>query len=88
MTRGTSRARLARTEWTHRLRSGETLWESLRRHYDMGVDFVGLMRDTWQGLKGRIDPQRHVHVSGRLEQQMENALLWRKVCLDYFSRFL
>jgi alpha-glucuronidase len=45
------------------------------------------MVKTWQSLQGKIDPERHRHVSERLEQQMENAQLWRQVCISYFGRF-
>jgi alpha-glucuronidase len=73
--------------WHHRLRSGSVLWEELQRHYDAGVAYVQEMVRTWQSLQGKIDPERHRHVSERLEQQMENAQLWRQVCISYFGRF-
>ncbi len=72
--------------WQHRLRSGNTLLQELQSRYDAGVAFVEKMCSIWQGLRGRIDPQRHAHVSERLEQQLANARLWRAVCMDYFSR--
>ncbi len=74
--------------WDHRLRSGNTLWEELQQRYDAGVASVERTRDIWQGLQAGIDPQRHAHVSQRLEQQLDNARLWRKVCVDYFGRFV
>jgi len=73
--------------WDHRLRSGLTLWEELQRRYDAGVVAVEEMVSVWQGLLAKIDPQRHKHVSKRLEAQLENARLWREVCVDYFGRF-
>ena len=73
--------------WHHRLRSGSVLWEELQRHYDAGVAYVQEMVRTWQSLQGKIDPERHRHVSERLEQQLENAQLWRQVCISYFGRF-
>jgi alpha-glucuronidase len=73
--------------WDHRLQSGHTLWEELQRRYDGGVASAEKMRGIWQSLGATIDPQRHSHVSRRLEQQLENARLWRKVCLNYFGHF-
>jgi len=73
--------------WDHRLQSGATLWEELQRRYDAGIGFVEEMRGIWESLRPRIDPQRHEHVSRRLEEQLENARLWREVCLKYLSRF-
>ncbi len=74
--------------WDHRLRSGQTLWQELQHRYDAGVASVERMRDIWQELEGRVDPQRHEHVSRRLEQQLDNARLWRKTCIDYFGQFV
>jgi len=45
------------------------------------------MVSIWQGLQAKIDPQRHKHASKRLKQQLENARLWREVCVDYFGNF-
>jgi alpha-glucuronidase len=73
--------------WNYRLQSGHTLWEELTHRYDAGVAFVEEMQSIWQSLQVRIDPQRHDHVSRRLQQQLENARLWREVCLKYFGHF-
>jgi alpha-glucuronidase len=73
--------------WNHRLQSGKTLWQELQARYDAGVARAEQMRDAWQGLRSGIDPQRHEHVSRRLEQQLQNARLWRQVCVDYFGRY-
>jgi alpha-glucuronidase len=73
--------------WDHRLRSGRALWEELQYRYDAGIAFLEDMSSIWQGLQGKIDLQRHKHVSERLKQQLENARLWREVCVGYFGRF-
>ncbi|MBN1313008.1 MAG: alpha-glucuronidase [Anaerolineae bacterium] len=74
--------------WEHRLKSGRTLWEELQHCYDRGVAFVDEMCRTWEGLEGGIDPQRYRHVSERLKKQQENAREWRRVCTEYFGRFV
>jgi alpha-glucuronidase len=73
--------------WDQRLRSGATLWEELQHRYDAGVAFVQEMDRIWQSLQDKVDPQRHQHVSERLKAQLQNARLWREVCIDYFGRF-
>jgi len=73
--------------WDHELRSGRTLWEELQHRYDAGIAFVQEMDSIWQILQDKVDPRRHQHVSGRLNQQLANARLWREVCIDYFARF-
>ena len=74
--------------WDHRLQSGPTLWEELQHRYAAGVAFVEEMQSIWQSLQARLDPQRYEHVSRRLAQQLENARLWREVCLNYFGRLV
>ncbi|MFN2285825.1 MAG: hypothetical protein ACK2UQ_15515 [Anaerolineae bacterium] len=39
-------------------------------------------------MQDKIDPQRHKHVNERLGRQLENARLWREVCIDYFGQFV
>jgi alpha-glucuronidase len=73
--------------WSYRLQSGHTLWKELQQRYAAGVAFVEKICRIWHGLQGKIDPQRHAHVSQRLEQQLGNARLWREVCLKYFGQF-
>jgi alpha-glucuronidase len=73
--------------WDYRLQSGRTLWEELQFRYAAGVASVEKMLDIWQGLQYGIDPRRHAHVGRRLKQQLKNARLWRKVCIDYFGHF-
>lgn len=73
--------------WDHQMQSERTLWEELQHRYDEGVAFVEAMVRTWQDVQPHIDPQRHAHVSERLTRQLENARLWREVCVDYFGQF-
>jgi alpha-glucuronidase len=74
--------------WEHRMRSGRILWEELQHRYKMGVVFVEEMLETWRGLQTRVDAQRYEDVREWLIQQVENARLWRDVCIHYFSQFV
>jgi len=74
--------------WDHVMRSGRTLWQELQHRYDAGVAWVERMCHIWQGLRGQVDPERHEHVSRRLELQLENAREWRKTCIDTFGQFV
>ena len=73
--------------WSHRMKSGRTVYEEMQFHYNRGVeeveDFVGI----WQEVKPIIDEQRWQEVDTRMQHQLENAREWRKVCLDYFGSF-
>jgi alpha-glucuronidase len=73
--------------WTQRLASGRTLWEELQQWYAAGVDFVEKMQAAWQSVQDEIDPQRYEHVRQRLIQQLNDACLWREVCVNYFGQF-
>jgi alpha-glucuronidase len=72
----------------HHTQSGRTLWGELQNRFNEGVAFVEKMLSTWQSLSAKIDSQHHKHVSDRLTQQLENAHLWREICLNYFSQFV
>ena len=73
--------------WDYCLKSGKTLFEELQDHYDSGVEYVTEMRKTWERLKHKIDPQRFEHVGKKLQEQEENARLWRDGCMEYFRGF-
>lgn len=74
--------------WTYRMKDGSTLWESLQKHYDHGVNEVEDFLRIWQNAKPYIDEQRWKETDERLHHQLENAREWRKVCLDYFGSFV
>ena len=50
--------------WTHRMKSGRTLWEELARHYQEGVDSVRSMRREWESVKPAIDGERFARDAG------------------------
>ncbi len=72
--------------WDHRMRSGRTLWDELVGRYSRGVRQVRSMQDTWAGLRDRIDPQRHRHVTAFLQIQHDEAQWWRDASVAYFSQ--
>jgi alpha-glucuronidase len=73
--------------WTHRLRSGRTLWEELARHYQGGVDSVRSMRRKWKTVKPAIDAERFSQTQGFLRVQEREAMWWRDAALQYFQTF-
>ncbi|HEY0036502.1 MAG TPA: alpha-glucuronidase family glycosyl hydrolase [Longimicrobium sp.] len=76
-----------RVGWGERMRSGRTLWDELVHRYDEGVDSVRSMRRTWDGVRGKVDPERHAEVAGLLATQERVARWWRDAALLYFQRF-
>ena len=74
--------------WTHRMKDGSTLWESLQYHYNSGVIWTESLQNDWHyKMRHYIDEQRWREVDERLEHQVENAREWRDVCLKYFGQF-
>ena len=70
--------------WDYRMASGQTLWETLARRYDRGVDTVAAMRREWEGLRGRVDPERWAKTATFLAVQEREARWWRDASLSYW----
>lgn len=73
--------------WTHKLKSGRTLWEELCYKYYEGVDSVQSMRKIWETQKNKIDFERFNQVQTFLKMQEKEAILWRNSCVLYFQTF-
>lgn len=73
--------------WTHPLKSGKTLWESLCYHYDRGVQQARYFQKTWDSIKGLIDSERFYQVQSLLKTQTRDAMWWKDACLLYFQKF-
>ena len=74
--------------WNHRMKSGRTLWEEMQYHYNRGVKEVESFVATWHKLRPEVDEQRYREVDERLQKQLDNAREWRRVCLDYFGKYV
>jgi alpha-glucuronidase len=73
--------------WDYRMRSGQTMWDALARHYQRGVDWARTTRKDWDVLSDVIDAQRHAEVAKKLAIQERDAIWWRDACLLYFQTF-
>ena len=72
--------------WTHRMKDGSTLWESLQYHYNNGVIWTESLQNAWRyKLRHYIDEQRWREVDERIADQLGNAREWRDTCLGYFA---
>jgi alpha-glucuronidase len=71
--------------WDYRMKSGDTLWNELVRHYDHGVKVVSQMRRTWAGLQAGVDAERFAQVTAFLAIQEQEAQWWRDACVAYFQ---
>jgi alpha-glucuronidase len=76
-----------RVAWTHKLKSGRTLWDELCYKYNAGVDSVRWMQQKWNGQQHLVDKQRFDQVKMLLAVQELEAVWWRNACLLYFQTF-
>jgi alpha-glucuronidase len=73
--------------WTHRLKSGNTLWDELCRRYDRGVKEVRGFQEVWDRLEPFVDAGRFAAVQSKLRVQARDAVWWKDACLLYFRTF-
>jgi alpha-glucuronidase len=73
--------------WDHTMKDGSTLWQSLCRHYQRGVDSTRRMLYLWQSVEPKIDAERFRTVESRLKTQVRDAIWWKDACLLYFQQF-
>lgn len=73
--------------WNYVMNDGNTLWNDLCMHYNRGVYNVESYVNIWNNMKPFIDDERFKEVDDRLITQLDNAKLWRKVCLEYFQQY-
>ena len=73
--------------WTHKMKSGSTLWDELCRYYDRGVSTVSEMQHAWAAARPYVAPELWNDVNVRLTVQARDAQWWRDACLLYFQQF-
>ncbi|WP_443019188.1 alpha-glucuronidase family glycosyl hydrolase [Sphingomonas sp.] len=71
--------------WDYRLRSGETLWDSLVIRYDTGIATVEDMQRRWAALEGKVDARRWGEVRDFLAIQRAEAQWWRDASIAYWQ---
>jgi alpha-glucuronidase len=74
-----------RVPWSHRTKSGRTLWDEMMARYRRGVDEVAQMQASWAALKPYVDEERFNQVTSFLAIQHREAVWWRDACLAYFA---
>lgn len=73
--------------WTHRMKSGKTLWDELCYTYDDGLQEVREYQKIWDKMEIYVDNERFKHVQSRLKIQARDAVWWKDACLLYFQQF-
>jgi alpha-glucuronidase len=73
--------------WGHRMRSGRPFWDELVYRYQMGVQYVTWMRETWDSLEPYIDARRFAEVRAKLAIHEADATDWRDTSVNYWKEF-
>ncbi len=73
--------------WDYNLENGNSLWQQMCYQYQEGVDKVREFNEVWKKQKNHIDEQLYAEVSGKLSQQLEEAIWWHNACLLYFQTY-
>ncbi|PHR91845.1 MAG: alpha-glucuronidase [Robiginitomaculum sp.] len=71
--------------WDYKMKSGETLWDTLVREYTHGVSEITEMRAIWAKQEAYIDAERFAEVSALLLKQEREAQWWRDASIAYFQ---
>jgi alpha-glucuronidase len=71
--------------WTHRMKSGRTLWDELVTHYSRGVATVAHNRKVWGTLKRYVDKERFEQTAAYLAIEESEAHWWRDASIAYFQ---
>jgi alpha-glucuronidase len=73
--------------WDYKLKSGDSLWDGIVKHYYKGAEDVKAMQTNWDNLNQHIDKEIHQHVKQLLAVQYKEAVWWRDACVLYFQSF-
>src|SRR3954453_12580437 len=73
--------------WDRRMASGRTFWDELVYRYQMGVEYVTWMRETWDTLQPFIDARRFNEVKAKLAIHEADAASWRDTSVNYWREF-
>ncbi|RKR91833.1 alpha-glucuronidase [Micromonospora pisi] len=73
--------------WGHRMDNGRTFWDELVYRYQMGVQYVTWMRETWDALQPDIDARRFAEVRAKLAVHEADAADWRDTSVTYWKEF-
>ncbi len=73
--------------WNRQMSSGRPFWDELVYRYQMGVQYVTWMRETWDSLAAAIGARRFAEVKAKLAIHEADAANWRNTSVNYFREF-
>lgn len=73
--------------WDHQMASGMIFWDELVYRYQMGVQYVTWLRETWDTLQPDIGARRFSEVQAKLVKHEVDAADWRDTLVGYWQEF-
>ena len=73
--------------WNYTMNDGRSFWDELVYRYQMGVQYVTWMRETWDSLQPFIDARRFSEVKAKLATHEADAANWRDTLVNYWREF-
>jgi alpha-glucuronidase len=73
--------------WDYRMPSGMLFWDALVYRYQIGVQYVTWLRETWDSLQPQIGARRFSEVQAKLAQHEIDAADWRDTLIGYWQEF-
>ena len=73
--------------WDYRMKDGKSFWDELVYRYQMGVQYVTWMRETWDSLQPYIGARRFAEVQAKLATHEADASNWRDTTVNYWQQF-
>lgn len=73
--------------WDRRMSSGRPFWDELVYRYQMGVQYVTWLRETWDTLAPVVDARRFAEVKAKLALHEADAISWRDTSVNYWREF-
>ena len=67
--------------------SGRPFWDELVYRYQMGVQYVTWMRETWDTLQPYVGARRFAEVKAKLATHETDAATWRDPLVSYWREF-
>ncbi len=73
--------------WGRTMSSGGPFWDELVYRYQMGVQYVTWLRETWETLQPVVGARRWAEVRAKLVQHEADAASWRDTSINYWREF-
>lgn len=73
--------------WTHKCRSGRTLWDEMCYKYQDGLNGAREMLRKWCSVKTDVPETVYGEIRDKLQIQVRDAEWWKDACVSYFQTF-